>query len=72
MKAGLGLGLLMIGCCAGGPLLVAILGSLTIGSVWGIAAGSGALLVATTFLALHIRRRRACPPTAVQAPEQTL
>lgn len=71
MKAGLRLGALMIGCCAGVPLLVAVLGSLTIGSAWGWAAGAGVLGAAIALLALRIRRRRACrPPIAVHTPEQ--
>ncbi len=71
MKTSLGLGALMIGCCAGAPLLVAVLGSLTIGSAWGWAVGAGVLAAAIALLALRIRRRRACrPPTAVHTPEQ--
>ena len=70
MKAGLGLGALMIGCCAAGPLLVGILGSLTIGSALGWAIGVG-VMVSIAFLAFHIRRRRACrPPTGIRTRER--
>lgn len=64
----LGVGALMVACCAAAPLLVVLAGSLTIGALAGVAAGVLAL-VALAGAVVFLRRRRACetPPSMTQS-----
>lgn len=47
--------MLAVVCCAGGPLLLAVAGSLAVGALVGIAAA--ACLVITACVALYVRHR---------------
>ncbi len=47
--------MLAVACCAGGPLFVAVAGSLAVGALVGIAAA--ACLVITACVALYLRHR---------------
>ena len=61
--AAIGLGALAIACCAGLPLLGALLSSVALGAVLGI--GAGVLAAAVLIGAVVVRaraRRRACAP----------
>jgi hypothetical protein len=65
--AALGIGVVAIGCCAGLPLLLALVASVGIGTVLGIAGGiiAAALLVGAA--AWTVRRRAACETPPRQA-----
>jgi hypothetical protein len=64
--AGFGLAVLAMGCCAGLPLLTALVGSVAIGTVLGVGAGA-VVLVALAILAIaRSRRRRACAAAVVE------
>lgn len=51
--------LLAIVCCAGGPAILAVFGSVALGAVVGWAAGGAALVVVVVGLVLAARRRHA-------------
>jgi hypothetical protein len=53
-----------IACCAGLPVIAAVLGGVTLAAVLGVAGGllAVAALVAAALFALRARRRRACSP----------
>lgn len=53
--AAVGVAVLAVVCCAGGPLLVAVAGSLAVGALVGIAAA--ACLMITACVALYVRHR---------------
>lgn len=55
----LGVGALMVACCAAAPLLFVLAGSLTIGALAGGAAGVLALVVLVGAV-MFLRRRRTC------------
>jgi hypothetical protein len=55
--AAIAIAALAVACCAGGPLLVAVVGSLAAGALIGIAAAVTLLLVACA--AVHARHRPA-------------
>jgi hypothetical protein len=52
-----GLAIVAIGCCAGGPLLAGLAGSVAIGSVLGLVAAGVALAVVVAVIAVRYRRR---------------
>jgi hypothetical protein len=53
----------MIGCCAGLPLIVALAGSVAVGTLLGVGAGVIGVIVLVGVIALRIRARgRACDP----------
>ncbi len=56
--AGVGLAMLAVVCCAGGPLLIAALGSIGVGAVLGVGAGVLAALALITGIAIAARRRK--------------
>jgi len=59
--AGVGLAMLAVVCCAGGPLLIAALGSIGVGAVLGVGAGvlaALALLALITGITIAARRRK--------------
>jgi len=56
--AGVGLAMLAVVCCAGGPLLIAALGSIGVGAVLGVGAGVLAALALTTGITIAARRRK--------------
>ncbi len=57
-------------CCAGGPALLALLGSFALGTVVGWAAGAAAFLAGVGALAFVMRGRRgsSSPATPKQVP----
>ncbi len=61
---------LAVVCCAGGPALLAVLGSFALGTVAGWAAGAAAFLAGVGALVFVMRRRRgsSSPATAKQVP----
>lgn len=52
---GIAVAAVAVACCAGGPLLVAAVGSLTIGAIVGV--GAGVLLLIAACGALYLRNR---------------
>jgi hypothetical protein len=63
--AALGIGALMIGCCAGVPLIAALASSVAIGMLLGVGGGILAAVALVTLAVIRVRaRRRACAPTA--------
>ena len=58
--AALGLGALVVGCCAGLPLLAALAGSVAIGTVLGVGAGLLALVGLAILVIVRARRRAKC------------
>lgn len=61
--AAVGLGALAVACCGAVPLLVAALGGVTAGAVFGIAAGAIALVAGAVAVVVIRRRHRACART---------
>lgn len=55
--AAVGVALLAVVCCAGGPLLLAVAGSLAVGALAGIAAAACLLIAAC--VAVYLRHRPA-------------
>jgi len=53
--AAVGVGALAIGCCAGGPLIAALVGSLAVGALIGI--GAAMLLLVPACTVVYLRRR---------------
>jgi hypothetical protein len=60
--AGVGAVALAIGCCAAAPLLVALAGSIAVGTLLGIGAGAIALILLVALVVLRARRRATCQP----------
>ena len=58
--AGVGAVALVIGCCGGVPLLVALAGGVAVGTFVGIGAGAVVLVALVGFVTLRARRRAAC------------
>lgn len=66
--AAVGLGVLAVLCCAGGPMIAGALGSVALGSVLGVGAGVLAVVVVGTMIVLRSRNRRGCSAPRGQAP----
>jgi len=58
---------LAVVCCAGGPALIAVLGTVALGSLVGWAAGAAGLVMAVGVLAVLARRRRISSAVASSA-----
>ena len=59
----LGAAALVIGCCVGLPLIVAVVGSVAAGALLGVATGIVGAVALGAVIALRIRaRRRSCEP----------
>ena len=61
--AAVGVAVLAVACCAGGPLLLALAGSLAVGALVGIAAAACLLVAACVVLYLRHRPRVKRPRT---------
>ena len=57
--AAVGLGALAVVCCAGGPLIVALIGGIALGTVFGVGAGVLALSLVAAVVIVRVRGRRA-------------
>lgn len=67
--AGVGMVVLMVGCCAGVPLIAALAGSVAATTLLGV--GGGLIVAVALFAAVALRvraRRRACEPHDQHAP----
>lgn len=64
--AAVGVAAFLVACCGAAPLLVVLVGSLTIGALAGIGAGVLAL-AALVGVVVFLRRRRACEAPAPAA-----
>ncbi|GAC1321705.1 MAG: hypothetical protein NVSMB25_15760 [Thermoleophilaceae bacterium] len=47
-------------CCAGGPLIAGVVGSLAVGGVLGVAAGAVIAAAVAVAVTLRVRSRRRC------------
>lgn len=54
-----GFGALAVVCCAGGPLIVGVLGGVALGSVLGVGAGVLAVVLLTVLVVVRVRGQRA-------------
>ncbi len=63
--AALGIGAFAVVCCAGLPLVAAVLGGVALGSVLGVGAGALAVIVVIALVAARARRQRACATARV-------
>jgi hypothetical protein len=72
--AGVGVAALALACCGGLPLLIGLVGGLTVGAVFGLGAGALLLIAAAgTLVVMRARRRRACEVKAsAAAPVKTV
>jgi len=66
--AALGMGALVVVCCAALPLVAGVLGGVAIGAILGVGAGVLALAVLATLVLLRGRRKRACGSHATKEP----
>ena len=57
--AAVGLGALAVVCCAGGPLIVALIGGIALGTVFGVGAGVLAVSLLAALVIGRVRGRRA-------------
>jgi len=67
--AAFGVAAFAVGCCAGGPLLMAVTGGIALGTVLGLGVRVVALVGLIGLVVVRTRRRRACaprPPGSVQ------
>jgi hypothetical protein len=64
--AALGIAMLAIGCCAGVPLIAALVGSVAVGTLLGVGAGIvvAIMLVAAVVVRIRARRRGGEPPAS--------
>jgi len=56
--AAVGFGALAVVCCAGGPLIVGVLGAVALGTVLGVGAGVLAVVLVTVLVVVRARGRR--------------
>ncbi|MDQ3647115.1 MAG: hypothetical protein M3433_00750 [Actinomycetota bacterium] len=66
--AAVGLGALAVVCCAGGPLIVGVLGGVALGTVLGVGAGVLAVILVTVLVIVGVRGRRADAACRVESP----
>jgi hypothetical protein len=64
--AAVGIGALVVACCAGGPLLAGVAGGLALSTVLGVGAGVLVVVVVTALIVVRARRRRACGTSRVE------
>ena len=57
--AAVGLGALAVVCCAGGPLIVALIGGIALGTVLGVGAGVLAVSLVAALVIVRVRGRGA-------------
>ncbi len=57
--AAVGFGALAVVCCAGGPLIVGVIGGIALGTVFGVGAGVLALSLVAAVVIVRVRGRRA-------------
>jgi len=57
--AAVGFGALAVVCCAGGPLIVGVLGGVALGSVLGVGVGVLAVILVTVLIVARVGRQRA-------------
>lgn len=71
---GVGVAALALACCGGLPLLIGLVGGLTVGAALGLGAGALLLIAAAgTLVVMQARRRRACEVKAsAAAPVKTV
>lgn len=62
-----GFGALAVLCCAGGPLILGVLGGVALGSVVGVGVGVLAVILATVLMLVQVRGQRARLAPGVQA-----
>lgn len=56
--AAVGFGALAVVCCAGGPLIVGLLGGIALGTVLGVGAGVFAVVLVTVLVIVRVRGQR--------------
>ncbi len=64
--AAVGLGALAVVCCAGGPLIVALIGGIALGTVLGVGAGVLAVSLVAALVIVRVRGRRASGAPSVE------